>query len=135
MFIKHVKNDNPGSYCYNVSPFQQSRFEGEVPPGFAFCIKLPFYFSTVMPYCTSTINTLFTFLRYKMVFFLHSIWSKCGVNDLNLMLNVLLQIFVGLSEVLELSDQLSLKTDDFVFIKHFKIDNPGSYFYTMFPPF
>ena len=56
-------------------------------------------------------------------------------HDSNLTLNVLLQIFVGLSEVLELSDQLSLKTDDFVFIKHFKIDNPGSYFYTMFPPF
>ena len=70
-----------------------------------------------------------------MVFFLHSIWSKSGVYDSNLTLNVLLQIFVGLSEVLELSNQLSLKTDDFVFIEHFKIDNPGSYFYTTFPPF
>ena len=116
-------------------PSNRVASRGKSPWGFAFCIKLPFYFSTVMPYCTSTINTLFTFLCYKMVFFLHSIWSKCGVNDLNLMLNVLLQIFVGLSEVLELSDQLSLKTDDFVFIEHVKIDNPGSYFYTMFPPF
>ena len=88
-----------------------------------------------MPYCTSTINTLFKCLHYKMVFFLHSIWSKSSVNDSNLTLNVLLQIFVGLYEVLELSNQLSLKTDDFVFIEHVKIDNPGSYFYTMFPPF
>ena len=44
-----------------------------------------------------------------------------AVNDLNLMLNVPLQIFVGLSEVLELSDQLFLKTDDFVFIEHLKL--------------
>ena len=49
-------------------------------------------------------------------------------------LNVLLQIFVELSEVLELSNQLSLKTDNFVFIEHVKIDNPGSYFYNMFHP-
>ena len=53
-------------------------------------------------------------------------------HDSNLTLNVLLQIFVELSEVLKLSDQLSLKTDDFVFIEHVKIDNPGSYFYNMF---
>lgn len=52
-------------------------------------------------------------------------------HDSNLTLNVLLQIFVELSEVLELSDQLFLKTDDFVFIEHVKIDNPGSYFYNM----
>ena len=55
-------------------------------------------------------------------------------HDSNLTLNVLLQIFVELSEVLESSDQLSLKTDDFVFIKHVKIDYPGSYFYNMFHP-
>ena len=61
--------------------------------------------------------------------------ARAAVNDSNLTLNVLLKIFVGLSEVLELSDQLSLKTDDFVFIEHVKIVNPGSYFYTMFPPF
>ena len=54
-------------------------------------------------------------------------------HDSNLTLNVLLQIFVVLSEVLELRDQLSLKTDDFVFIKHVKIDNPGSYCYNISP--
>ena len=55
-------------------------------------------------------------------------------HDSNLTLNVLLQIFVELSEVLKLSDKLSLQTDDFVFIEHVKIDNPGSYFYNMFHP-
>ena len=55
-------------------------------------------------------------------------------HDSNLTSNVLLQIFVELSEVPKLSDQLSLKTDDFVFIEHVKIDNPGSYFYNMFHP-
>ena len=54
-------------------------------------------------------------------------------HDSNLTLNVLLQIFVVLAEVLELRDQLSLKTDDFVFIKHVKIDNPGSYCYNVSP--
>ena len=49
-------------------------------------------------------------------------------HDSNLTLNVLLQIFVELSEVPKLIDQLFLKTDDFVFIEHVKIDNPGSYF-------
>ena len=54
-------------------------------------------------------------------------------HDSNLTLNVLLQIFVVLFEVLELRDQLSLKTDDFVFIKNVKIDNPGSYCYNVSP--
>ena len=38
-------------------------------------------------------------------------------HDSNLTLNVLLQIFVVLAEVLELRDQLSLKTDDFCVYK------------------
>ena len=88
-----------------------------------------------MPYCTSTINTLFTFLRYKMVFFLHSIWSKSGWKWFEPDIECPVTDICGTLEVLELSDQLSLKTDDFVFIEHVKIDNPGSYFYTMFPPF
>ena len=54
-------------------------------------------------------------------------------HDSNLTLNVLLQTFVVLSEVLELRDQSSLKIDNFVFIKHVKIDNPGSYCYNVSP--
>ena len=55
-------------------------------------------------------------------------------HDSNLTLNVLLQIFVELSEVPKLIDQLFLKTDDFVFIENVKIDNPGSYFYNISHP-